>query len=60
MGESLEANSLDALKPYSASYVGQANDPLTAFYDLSERIAGDVLSVVSPRSREDMRVIFRG
>ncbi len=43
----------------SALYRGLANDPITAFYELSETIAGDVLAVVSPRSRDDVRVIFK-
>jgi hypothetical protein len=43
----------------SALYRGLSNDPLTAFYELSETIAGDVLAVVSPRNREDVRVIFK-
>jgi hypothetical protein len=43
----------------SALYRGLSNDPITAFYGLSETIAGDVLAVVSPRNRDDVRVIFR-
>ncbi len=43
----------------SALYRGLSNDPITAFYDLSETIAGDVLAVVSPRNRDDVRVIFK-
>jgi len=43
----------------SALYRGLSNDPITAFYDLSETIAGDVLAVVSPRSRDDSRLIFK-
>jgi hypothetical protein len=43
----------------SAIYKGLANDPITAFYELSETIAGDVLAVVSARTREDVRVIFK-
>lgn len=42
-----------------AVYQGRANDPLTAFYELSGTIAGDVLSVVAPRTRTDQRFIFR-
>ncbi len=42
-----------------AVYQGRANDPLTAFYELSGTIAGDVLSVVAPRIRTDQRFIFR-
>jgi hypothetical protein len=43
----------------NALFKGQSNDPVTAFYDLSETIAEDVLSVVAPRKREDFRVIFK-
>jgi len=43
----------------SAIYRGLSNDPITAFYELSETIAGDVLAVVSPRTRDDVRVIFK-
>ncbi len=42
-----------------AVYQGRANDPVTAFYDLGGTIAGDVLSVVAPRTRTDQRLIFR-
>jgi hypothetical protein len=38
---------------------GEMNDPLTAFYELSESIAGDVLAVVAPRKRVEARVVFR-
>lgn len=43
----------------SALYRGLSNDPITAFYELSGTIAGDVLAVVSPRNRDDERVIFK-
>ncbi|HEX5043182.1 MAG TPA: tetratricopeptide repeat protein [Candidatus Polarisedimenticolaceae bacterium] len=43
-----------------AVFRGQANDPITAFYQLSEAVAGDVLAVVAPRTREELRVLFRG
>jgi tetratricopeptide (TPR) repeat protein len=43
-----------------AVFRGQANDPITAFYQLSEAVAGDVLAVVAPRTREEIRVLFRG
>jgi hypothetical protein len=43
----------------SAVYRGLANDPITAFYELGETIAGDVLAVVAPRNRDDTRMIFR-
>jgi hypothetical protein len=43
----------------NAIYRGLSNDPITAFYDLSETIAADTLAVVTPRSRDDVRVIFK-
>ena len=43
-----------------ALFRGQANDPITAFYQLSEAVAGDVLAVVAPRTREELRILFRG
>ena len=39
-------------------FQGQQNDPIAAFYTLSESIAADILAVVAPRIREDSRVIF--
>jgi hypothetical protein len=42
-----------------AVYQGKGNDPVTAFYDLSGTIAGDVLSVVAPRTQVDPRWIFK-
>ncbi len=41
-------------------FQGLSNDPLTAFFNLSEALASDVLSVVSYRIRSEQRVIFRG
>jgi hypothetical protein len=41
-------------------YPAMNNDPITAFYDLAETVAGDVLAVVRPRTREEVRVVFRG
>lgn len=38
---------------------GEMNDPVNAFYELSEAIAGDVLAVVAPRKRVEARVIFK-
>jgi len=38
---------------------GEMNDPITAFYELSESIAGDVLAVVAPRRRIEPRVVFK-
>lgn len=43
----------------AAVYQGRANDPLTAFHELSGSVVGDVLSVVAPRTRTDQRLIFR-
>jgi hypothetical protein len=40
-------------------FKGLANDPITAFHQLSETIAADVRSVVAARKREDFRVIFK-
>lgn len=42
-----------------AYYRGLSNDPISAFYDLSEAIAGDVLSVVSSRQRDETRLLFK-
>lgn len=44
----------------TALFRGSSNDPLTAFYELAENFAADVLAVVSPRTREETRFIFRG
>lgn len=44
----------------TALFRGLANDPLTAFFELSETIAGDVVSTLTTRTREDVRLIFRG
>lgn len=38
---------------------GLQNDPITAFYEISDSLAADVLAVLSPRMREDMRFVFR-
>jgi hypothetical protein len=40
-------------------FQGLSNDPLGAFFGLSESLASDVLSVLSYRVREEERVIFR-
>ncbi len=32
---------------------------VTAFFDLSESIAPDVLAIVEPRMREDVRFVFK-
>ena len=42
-----------------AIFRGESNDPITAFFELSETMTGDVLAVVSPRTRVDSRVIFK-
>jgi len=41
-------------------YQGLANDTLTAFFDMSEMISSDILSVVSSRRRLEQRTIFQG
>ena len=43
----------------SAVYTGGGNDPLTAFFDLVDTLARDVVAVVSPRIMEDTRFIYR-
>ena len=43
-----------------AVFHGKANDPISAFYELGNSIAADVLSVVSSRSRTDERLLFKG
>lgn len=43
----------------SVLFRGEMNDPITAFYELSESIAGDVLAVVAPRRRVESRVVFK-
>ncbi len=48
----------DRLKK-SSTYVGLANDPITAFYDLIEATAADVRGVVSIGTRDEVRAIFR-
>jgi hypothetical protein len=40
-------------------YRGSQNDPISAFFELSESIAEDVLAIVKPRTREDVRIIFK-
>lgn len=42
----------------SATYPEGANDPLTAFHELVGTIVREVLAVISPRVREDVRFIF--
>jgi len=43
-----------------AYFRGSANDPISAFYQLGDSIAGDVLSVIAPRTRTDVRLLFKG
>lgn len=43
----------------SAIFRGQQNDPITAFFELGEGISDDVLGVVAPRPRSDVRIVFR-
>lgn len=43
-----------------AIFRGKANDPISAFYELGNSIAGDVLSVVASRTRTDQRLLFKG
>jgi hypothetical protein len=40
-------------------FQGLQNDPIAAFYALSESIASDVLAVVTTRTRADTRTIFK-
>ena len=42
-----------------AVFQGAANDPISAFYELGNTIAADVLSVISPRTRQDVRYLFK-
>jgi hypothetical protein len=43
----------------SAVFPGTQNDPLTAFFDMSDSITPDLLAIVKPRTRQDTRIIFR-
>jgi hypothetical protein len=43
-----------------AIFHGTANDPISAFYELGNSIAGDVLSVIASRVRTDQRLLFKG
>jgi len=43
----------------SLVFRGQMNDPITAFYELNESIASDVLAVVTSRRRQESRFVFR-
>lgn len=43
----------------SARFLGTQNDPITAFYELSDSVAPDLLAIVRPRTREDVRFVFK-
>lgn len=43
----------------SMMFQGSMNDPIAAFYEMSESIAGDVLAIVAPRRRVEVRLIFK-
>jgi len=43
-----------------AIYRGAANDPISAFYELGNAAAGDVLAVIAPRNLPDVRLLFKG
>lgn len=43
----------------SAVFRGTQNDPISAFYELSESIAPDVLAILKPRTRQDVRFVFK-
>lgn len=42
------------------TYTGVNNDPLAAFFDISQSLADDVLSMISPRRKIDERIIYKG
>jgi len=41
------------------TFRGAMNDPITAFYELSDSIAMEILAVVAPRRRFEPRIIFK-
>ena len=43
----------------SAVFPGSQNDPITAFFELSESLREDLLSIIRPRLLQDVRIIFR-
>jgi hypothetical protein len=43
----------------TALYQGSQNDPYAAFFDLADSLAADVLAVVTPTKRADVRTIFK-
>jgi hypothetical protein len=42
-----------------AVFRGTANDPISAFYEIGNSIAGDVVSVIAPRTQTDQRLLFK-
>ncbi len=40
-------------------FQGSQNDPITAFYEMSESLAPDLLAVVKQQTRQETRVIFK-
>ncbi len=43
----------------SVLFRGTQNDPITAFFELSDTIAPDVLAIVRPRTRQDVRFVYK-
>jgi hypothetical protein len=43
----------------SSVFRGTQNDPITAFYELNDTLAPDVLAIVKQRWQEDLRYVFR-
>jgi hypothetical protein len=43
----------------SVVFRGQMNDPIHAFYEISEAIGTDVLAIVTTGRRQESRTIFR-
>ena len=43
----------------SSVFRGSNNDPVAAFYDLSESLTADVMSIVEPRTLQDDRFVFK-
>jgi hypothetical protein len=43
-----------------AYFRGSANDPISAFYELGNSIASDVIAVIAARTRTDQRLLFKG
>ena len=43
----------------SAVFRGSQNDPIAAFFQLSESLAPDLMAIVKSRSREDPRLVFK-